>query len=43
MHFQILVALAAITATVSGHGYVDNITIAGVFYEVTSLPLQYIQ
>ena len=35
MHFQVLAAFAALAATVSAHGYVDNVTVAGVFYEVS--------
>jgi hypothetical protein len=35
MHFQALAAFAALAATVSAHGYVDNVTVAGVFYEVS--------
>jgi hypothetical protein len=39
MYLQILAALAALAVTVSAHGYVDNVTVAGVFYEVNfSLP-----
>lgn len=32
MYAKALVALATLAATVSGHGYVDNLTIAGVDY-----------
>lgn len=35
MYFQTLYVFAALAATVSAHGYVDNVTVAGVFYEVT--------
>ena len=35
MHFQVLAAFAALATTVSAHGYVDNVTVAGVFYEVS--------
>ena len=37
MYLQVIAALAALTTTVSGHGYVDNVTVAGVFYEVRAL------
>ena len=36
MYFQTLTLFAALAATVSAHGYVDNVTIAGVFYEVST-------
>jgi hypothetical protein len=39
MYFQILAAVAALAATVSAHGYVDNVTVAGVFYEVSQTTL----
>jgi hypothetical protein len=34
MFFQALSILTALVATVSAHGYVDNVTIAGTLYEV---------
>ena len=39
MYLSILYTFAVLAATVSAHGYVDNVTVAGVFYEVSCLPL----
>lgn len=42
MKFQALSAVSVLAATVSAHGYVDNITIAGTVYTVSLISPYYL-